>query len=462
MNSYNPQVFRQYDIRGAVGSDLTQEFVTALGRAIGTYFRLHNRTEAIVGCDNRSSSPQIRKWMIEGLTGSGCDVLDIGEVVTPVFYYSQFLYGNGAGVMITGSHNPPDQNGFKIYLGEGTIYGDEIQKLRSIMEDGEFTSGSGNIKFKKPTESYIGMLCDKITLGPRKTKVVVDCGNGTAGPVAPELFKRLGCDVIPLYCDSNSNFPNHHPDPVKSENLADLKQKVIETGADLGIAFDGDADRIGVVDEKGKIIWGDYLMILFWREIMPKYPESEAIVEVKCSQALVDEIIKLGGRPMFYKTGHSLIKAKMREIGAVFTGEMSGHMFFADEYYGYDDALYAAARLLRILSNTDRNLSEMLADVSEYYATEEIRIDCPDSEKFDVVRKITEKFKKTHEVIDIDGARVIFPGGWGLVRCSNTQPVIVTRCEARSQEELAEICSIIGQALTPLVSGSKIEWGIQW
>jgi phosphomannomutase/phosphomannomutase/phosphoglucomutase len=288
-------------------------------------------------------------------------------------------------------------------------------------------------------EAYMQMITEKIKLGPNKPKVVVDCGNGTASSFAPELFKRLGCETIPLFCESDPTFPNHHPDPVKPENLQDLISLVKQTQADIGIGIDGDGDRLGVVDKDGNMIWGDQLMVLFWRDILPRYPDLPCIVEVKCSQSLIDEIKHLGGTPLIFKTGHSLIKAKMKETGAIFTGEMSGHMFFADDYYGYDDALYAAARLLLLLSNNSQTIGKMLSNTSKYYSTPEIRLPGNDETKFELVEKVLTHFKKNHEVIDIDGARIIFPHGWGLVRASNTGPEIICRCEADSPEALQEI-----------------------
>lgn len=286
----------------------------------------------------------------------------------------------------------------------------------------------------------------------------MDCGNGTAALFAEKILADWGCEVIPLYCQSDGSFPNHQPDPVKTANLAELKKAVLEEKADLGLAFDGDADRIGVVDDAGKVIWGDVLMCLYWREIMPKYPGAKAIVEVKCSQALVDEVERLGGKPFFYKTGHSLIKAKMKEIGAVFTGEMSGHIFFADEYYGFDDAFYAAGRLLRLLSHSDGPLSKMLSAIPKYYSTAETRVTCPDWDKFKVVKGLAERFQRDYPVIDVDGARVLFGDGWGLVRASNTQPVLVARCEAKTEEGLQRICSMMKEALREFPEVEDFEW----
>lgn len=444
----NENMFRMYDIRGVWGEDLTAETAEIIGKAFGTYVRQKGIKDVLVGRDNRLSSRPIRDALIKGLTSTGCDVLDVGVLTTPAFYYSNVLYNYQAGMMITASHNPPQFNGFKVMVGPSTIYGDELKKLYYIAEKGEFEKGTGDVKYAYPINSYINMIKEKVKLGDRKLKVVVDCGNGTGSYFYPDVIYNLGCEVYPLYCESDPTFPNHFPDPVKEENLKDLIEEVKRVKADLGIAFDGDGDRIGVVDDKGNIIWGDMLMILYWREIMKKHPGADAIVEVKCSQALVEEIERLGGKPIFFKTGHSLIKAKMKELGAVFTGEMSGHMFFADEYYGFDDAAYAAARLLRILSNTDKSLSELLADVPKYPATPEIRLECDDEKKFDVVKGVTEYFKeKGYDIIDVDGARVLFDEGWGLVRASNTGPELIVRCEAKTKEKLEEIKKELSEAL---------------
>lgn len=445
----SPYVFREYDIRGIAGKELDEEFARGLGRAFGTYAQRGGKKCTIVGCDNRTSSPTLKKAVIEGLLSSGCDAVDIGTVTTPIFYFARIHYDINPGIMVTASHNPPEFNGFKVAYGPATLYGDDIQQLRVMMENDDFVSGNGSLSCKEPSEDYINMICEKIKLA-KKLRVGIDCGNGTASLFAEELFKRLGVDVYPLYCESDPLFPHHFPDPVKPENLADLRNLVLKEKLDVGIGFDGDGDRIGVIDDKGNIIYGDMLMILFWREIMPKYPGATAIVEVKCSQALVDEIKKLGGKPIFYKTGHSLIKAKMREIGAIFTGEMSGHMFFADEYYGFDDAFYAAARLLRILSNTDKKLSQLLADVPKYYSTPEIRVPCPDEEKFNKVEVAKNFFKDKYPIIDVDGARVVFPDGWGLVRSSNTGPELIVRCEATTPEGLERIKDEMQKALAPL------------
>jgi len=454
----NPQIFRQYDVRGVAGRDLTDDTVESLGRAFGTCVRRSGTDKVLVGRDNRLSSERLRNAFISGLLFTGCDVVDIGLVITPMLYYARVHYAIDGAAMITGSHNPPDENGFKLALGSGTIYGEEIQKLKSLIEQKDFISGSGSLETRDGVQPYLAMLKEKIRLGPRKLKVAVDCGNGTAALFAERVLLDWGCDVIPLYCSSDGSFPNHQPDPVKTVNLAELRKTVTEQGADLGIAYDGDADRIGVVDESGGIIWGDMLMCLYWREIMAEHPGAQAIIEVKCSQALVDEVIRLGGKPFFYKTGHSLIKAKMKEVGSVFTGEMSGHMFFADEYYGYDDAFYAAGRLLRILSRSNERLSQMLADIPKYYSTAETRVPCPDQDKFTVVQGLVERFRSEYEVIDVDGVRVLFGDGWGLVRASNTQPVLVARCEAKSKEGLRRICEVMQEALEKFPQVERFEW----
>lgn len=446
MKTINPNIFRQYDIRGIVGEEIDEDFAKLLGKAFGTFSKKKGENQVIVGCDNRLSSPSLKKSLISGLLSTGCDILDIGTVTTPMFYYSRILYNINPGIIVTASHNPAEYNGFKIGFGPGTIYGKQILKLKEIMTENNFESGQGNIYNADPADSYIDMICSKISL-PKKLRVGIDCGNGTASLFAEELFSRLGVEVYPIYCNSDPTFPNHFPDPVQPENLEDLKKLVLKNNLDLGVGFDGDGDRIGVIDDKGKVIYGDMLMILFWREILPKFPDTPVIIEVKCSEALVDEVKKLGGKPEFYKTGHSLIKAKMRETGAIFTGEMSGHMFFADEYYGYDDAFYAAARLLRILANTDKKMSELLDDVPHYYSTPEIRISCPDDEKYAKVESVRNYFNGVYPIIKVDGARILFPDGWGLVRCSNTSPKLIIRCESKTEKGLEKIKQEIKNAL---------------
>jgi phosphomannomutase/phosphoglucomutase len=464
MIQVNPEIFREYDIRGNAELDLGPEFSYLFGVAAADYFKALGETHVCIGADNRTSSKRIRAGLIAGLTNSGCKVVDIGTVTTPLFYYSRLLYGINAGLMITASHNPAEFNGFKVALGPGTIYGTEILKLRDLCVAKSRAANltpqpaiMERVEERRPATAYLEMLAEKIKLA-RPLKVVVDCGNGTAGLWAEACLKRWGCEVIPLFCESDGTFPNHHPDPVASANLQSLKQTVLATQADLGIGFDGDGDRLGVVADTGRIIWGDQLMILYWREILPKYPGTKCIVEVKCSQGLVSEIERLGGQPLFYKTGHSLIKAKMREIGAVFTGEMSGHMFFADEYYGFDDAFYAAGRLLRLLAAFGQKLSALLGDLPQYYSTAETRAPCPDADKFRVAERFREQMRQNYEVIDIDGARVLYPDGWGLIRASNTQPVIVARCEASTQAGLERITREFKTRLQSFPEVGTFEW----
>ncbi|MGE5486048.1 MAG: phosphomannomutase/phosphoglucomutase [Ignavibacteriales bacterium] len=458
MPNVNPQVFREYDIRGLVGKDLNAGTVDVIGRAYGTYLRSRGMTDVILGRDNRMSSGEYRDAMARALLGTGCNVIDIGLVVTPIFYFTRAKHGVEGGVMITGSHNPPEFNGFKLGIGAATMYGDQIQEIRRIAESGRFEKGIGSLRRLDPVPAYVETVAGSIRLGPRRVTVAVDCGNGAGGLFGPQILERIGCRVIPLFCEPDGNFPNHFPDPVKPENLEHLVRTVKESGADVGVAYDGDADRLGAVDEQGRPMWGDVLMALFWREILPKYPGADALVEVKCSQALVDEIKRLGGKPVFSRTGHSLIKAKMREMGAVFTGEMSGHMFFADEYYGYDDAIYASARLARLISNSNGPVSGMVSGLPAYHSTPETRVDCPDDVKFAIVEDLRRHFRSKYEVIDVDGARVLFPGGWGLVRASNTQPALVLRAEALDPATLEAIKTEIRGKLGEYPAIGEFAW----
>ncbi|MGI5879188.1 MAG: phosphomannomutase/phosphoglucomutase [Syntrophomonadaceae bacterium] len=434
-------IFRQYDIRGIVGPEIDNAMMYKIARAFAVLAKKQGQTDILLGRDNRHSSPELAKIVSQALIESGCNVIDLGVVITPMFYYASRHLNIYAGIMVTASHNPPEYNGCKLLLGESTIYGDDIQEIRRLVEAGGFESSStiGKMSTRDILPDYAAMIREKIQLGSRPLKVVVDCANGTASLFAPTILSDLGCEVIELYCDSNPDYPNHHPDPVNPDNMDDLIKIVRENQADLGIGFDGDGDRLGVVDDQGNLIWGDKLMILFWRELLPRYPGTDAIVEVKCSQGLIDEIERLGGNVVMYRTGHSLIKARMKEINAIFTGEMSGHMFFADEYYGYDDAVYAAARLLALLSKSEQKLSEMLADIPVYYSTPEIRVTNSDQEKFEIVNKVLKHFQKKYDVITVDGARVLFPDGWGLVRASNTGPELIVRCEGRTPEALKSI-----------------------
>ena len=403
----NPEIFRQYDIRGIVGKDLTPETVTLIGKAIGTYIRRQGGKTLTMGWDIRNSSIQFREILGSAFASTGCDVIDIGLVPTPVSYFSLHHLKPDGGVMITGSHNPSEFNGFKISHGTHSLYGDRIQELKQLIDNNDFEKGHGKIEEANINEAYLNKICEIIKFD-RPVKVVVDGGNGCFGILGPELLRRLGLKPIELYCEPDGNFPNHHPDPTVPEYLQDLMAKVKSENAELGIGFDGDADRIGVIDERGEIIWGDQLLVLFARDILKKNPGSTIIGEVKCSQSLYDDIEKHGGTAVMSAAGHSLIKKKMNETNALLAGEMSGHVCFSDEYYGFDDALYAACRILQIVASSKQTISEMLADLPKTSTTPEIRVDCPDNLKFKIVEELTDHFRKDYEVVDIDGVRVNF------------------------------------------------------
>ena len=428
--------------------------VASLGLAVGTYLAGKGAKKLMVGRDCRLHSPAIAETMIRIFAECGFEVLDVGVVPTPVFYFSLFNFDADGGVMVTASHNPSEYNGLKVACGKSTIFGEEIQALRKIIEAGAFIKASktGLIKSVDAVTPYIENISKNIKPGKRKLKVVVDAGNGTGGVVALPLMKKLGFEAIPLFCEMDGNFPNHHPDPTVPENLETLISKVMELGADLGISYDGDSDRLGVVDEKGGISWGDQLMIIFSRAILVEKPGSIFIAEVKCSKTLYDDIEKHGGKAIMWRTGHSLIKAKMKEVHAELAGEMSGHIFFYDRYLGFDDAIYSSLRLLEILSKTDVRMSGLLADVPKMVSTPEIRMDCSEENKFKIVKKLTEYFKSSgYTVVDIDGVRVEFKDGWGLVRASNTQPLLVLRFEADTGKRLEEIRKLIEGKLKELM-----------
>ena len=432
-----PTIFREYDIRGVADAELLSPDVVDLGRGLGTQIQRKSGKSVTLGRDCRLSSPRLRDALIEGLIDSGCKVTDIGVVPTPLLYFSAVhLQADGA-VMITGSHNPSEFNGFKTVCGSGTLHGSTIQEVRQIIEGRNFLRGRGSHADMDVIPAYLDEVAPQFRYS-RRVKVVLDAGNGTAGPVAHRLFERLNCEVTELFFDMDGRFPNHHPDPTVPANLKHLQDAVKSRHADLGIAFDGDSDRIGAVDENGEVIYGDMLLLIFGREILTRKPGATFIGEVKCSQLLYDELNRLGGNAIMYKTGHSLIKAKMKQEHAELAGEMSGHMFFADRYFGYDDALYAACRLIEIVAASGKPLSTQMAGLPKLVSTPEIRVDCPDEVKFQVVERVSEHLKKAHKVIDVDGVRVRFEHGWGLVRASNTQPVLVMRFEAESEEWLEQ------------------------
>lgn len=447
----NQNIFREYDIRGIVGEDLTEESVYILAKALGAFFQNNGAKRIAIGFDARESSPIFAEILVRGFNETGGDAVLIGKVPTPVLYFTVFTKDVDGGVMITGSHNPPEYNGFKICLGKQTLFGSQIQEVKQIALSGGFSTGDGKTEKIEILDDYKREILSRVDFGKRKLKVVVDGGNGMGCVTASPIYRELGIDLIELFCEPDSNFPNHHPDPTVVENLHDVIEAVVKYNADLGIAFDGDGDRIGVIDEKGGIIWGDELMVLLSRSVLKEKPNSTIIAEVKCSQKLFDDIEKRGGTPLMWKAGHSLIKAKMKETGAVLAGEMSGHIFFADRFYGFDDACYAGARVLEILSKTDKTLSELLADLPKTFSTAELRVPCAEENKFSIVRQIAEEFAKTNEVITTDGARILFENGWGLVRASNTQAILVLRFEADTEENLRKIQETVEAKVDELV-----------
>lgn len=434
----NPTVFREYDIRGIAGEDFDEEFALALGKAVGSRLRARHpdRTPCIaVGRDCRLTSDAYAQALERGLNETGVDVIDIGMCPTPLLYFALFQLPVDGGLEVTASHNASEYNGFKICIGKEAIYGEAIASLRGEIERGAFATGSGTLRREDLVPRYEDYCTKQIGVLPRRLHVVVDAGNGAGGHIGPRIMRALGCEVTELYCDPDGRFPNHHPDPTVPENLADVIRTVLEKKADVGVAYDGDADRIGVVAPDGRILWGDELLVIFAREILARRPGSVVISEVKCSQRLFDDVAKHGGKPIMWKAGHSLIKAKMKETGAVVGGEMSGHMFFSDRFFGYDDAIYASCRLLEILARSQKSLAELLEGLPPAFNTPEIRVDCPDDIKFDVVVRVRERLARDFPVNDVDGVRVSFDDGWGLVRASNTQPALVLRFEASSAEQ---------------------------
>ena len=436
-------IFREYDIRGITGKDLTPDVARAVARGYAAFLADAGvKGEIAVGRDNRPSGTELHRELVAGLLESGLDVVDIGIVPTPLAYWAQANLNVAGGIQITGSHNPPEFNGFKLGIGKRSIYGKDIQRIYEIAAAGKFPSGKGKVREEAVIDRYVEDVGQRIGRISRDINCVVDCGNGAGALVAKKLFDRIGLAPEILFGESDGTFPNHHPDPTVPANLKDLLEAVARNKAELGIAFDGDADRIGVVDEDGSIIWGDQLLIIYARDVLARTGKGQSIIfDVKCSQALPEEIEKAGGKPLMWKTGHSLIEEKMHETHAPIAGEMSGHMFFAEGWYGFDDAMYGAARLLRIVADTGKSVKEMMSDVPRFVSTPEIRVDCPDDVKFGLVAKATRHFSASHEVIDVDGVRVLFGDGWGLIRASNTQPVLVMRFEARTREHLDAIRS---------------------
>ena len=437
----NPYIFREYDIRGEVEEDFPPEVVVSLGKAFGTLVKRSGGREIAISGDIRLTTPDLINFFKEGVLSTGVDVINIGIVPTPVNYFSLFELDVAASVQLTGSHNPPEFNGFKLSLHKKPVYGDQIQLIKNFILNLDYDNGEGSETRYKLLPKYAEMIQSKISIN-KKMKVVMDCGNAAAAINAPSIFKDLGVELKELFCEPDGTFPNHHPDPTVEENLKDLISEIKNGDYDLGIAFDGDADRLGVVDETGDIIWADQLLAILLSDVIEE--GDEVIFDVKCSQALEDVITELGGRPVMWKTGHSLIKNKMAENNCKIGGEMSGHIFFADDYFGYDDAIYVAGRLIQMLSNTEKTLSELKSVIPKYISTPEIRLEAEsDEKKFEIARMAEDYFSKNYDCITVDGVRVKFKEGWGLVRASNTQPVIVCRFEGNTLDNMNKIQSII-------------------
>ncbi|MFQ5638014.1 MAG: phosphomannomutase/phosphoglucomutase [bacterium] len=457
-----PTIFREYDIRGIADEDLVSENVILLGKGIGTFLTRTGAETLVIGRDVRLSSRRIRDALIEGLISTGVNVIDVGVTLTPIQYFGIIHFDADGGVMITGSHNPIEYNGLKIsQKGVAPVYGEQIQGIKRIVEESDYETGRGEVLPMEIFPDYIAMIKSKLKFN-KKLKVAVDAGNGTAGLLMPELWQEMGCEVADIYCEPDGRFPNHLPDPTVAKYVVDLQKKVLEVGADIGIGYDGDSDRIGVIDDTGRILFADRLIAILSREVLDRHPGGEIVFDVKCSQALSEEIEKYGGKPLMWKTGHSLLKAKMKESGSPLAGEMSGHIFYADDFFGFDDAIYVSGRLLQILSNTDKKMSELADEIPHFESTPEIRIETTDEDKFKVVSELAAHFQKEYETIDIDGARVLFGDGWGLVRASNTQPVLVLRFEAKTKERLLEIIEIFKAKLSnyPSVTFSDADFEV--
>ncbi len=439
----NKEIFRKYDIRGIVDKDLDSTKAELIGKAYGSYIKREGGKNIVVGRDCRITGPAYKDALIRGILSTGCNVVDVDLVPTPLLYFAIIKLEKDAGITVTASHNPPEYSGFKMRFGNKPVFGDAIEEIYNIIERSDFETGQGEKSSTSIIDTYVNDVLSKISLNS-EFKVVIDAGNGTAGLVAPQLLEKLGCKVTGLFLEPDGNFPNHLPDPTVPEFIADLIAKVKESGADVGIGYDGDSDRLGAVDEFGNIVWADQLMVLFARQILDRNPENRNIVfDVKCSQALVEEIEKHNGIPVIWKTGYPMIQDKMAETGALLGGEMSGHIYLSDNFYGFDDGIYASCRLLEIMSEKEMTLSELVCDIPKYVSTPEIRVECPEEEKFELVEKLKADFKKDFDSLDIDGIRVLFDGGWALMRASNTQPVIVFRFEAKTDSQLEDIKELV-------------------
>jgi phosphomannomutase/phosphoglucomutase len=444
----NPHIFRAYDVRGRIGSDINPEVFRLIGRAYATLIRRGGGRTVAIGQDNRLSSGALKAGFTEGVQAAGADVVDIGVVTTPILYFATAHWGLDGGANITGSHNPVDYNGVKmVHRGAAPLTEDEIQRLRALAESGDLETGQGARTPRSPREDYFATIQRLVTLS-RPLRVVADAGNGVAGLYGPEILRRLGCEVVELHCESDGSFPHHLPDPEDPENVVDLQAKVVEVGADAGLAWDGDADRVGVIDERGHRHEADLILVLLARDLLARHPGARIVFDVKSSQSLVDDIRQHGGVPVMWKTGHSHLKRKMREDNILLGGEVSGHMFFAENYYGVDDGILAACKIMEIAARSREPLSRLFASVPHLQATPELKALCPDAEKFRVIEELSRELKRDYETIDIDGARVLFPGGgWGLVRASNTNPYLTLRFEAHTDREIDEMKRVIYGAL---------------
>ena len=455
----DPSIFRAYDVRGVVGKTLNKDVARALGQSIGTLMGEKGLREIVVGRDGRLSGPELAGALAEGLREAGVDVIDVGAVPTPVVYYAAYRFNTGCGVAVTGSHNPPDYNGFKIVVGGETLSEGAIQDLYQRIASGALAGGGGGgLRQVDVAPDYIEKIVADV-LAERRLKVVVDCGNGIPGAIAPQVLEGVGCEVIPLYCDVDGTFPNHHPDPSDPANLEDLIHAVRQTGADLGMAFDGDGDRLGVVTRGGEIIYPDRLLMLFARDVLSRQPGATIIYDVKCTSHLKGQILDAGGSPLMWRTGHSLIKAKMRETGAELAGEMSGHFFFKERWYGFDDGVYAAARLLEILAGDlqGRSPEEIFATLPKSVSTPELKVELAEGEHYRFMDKLRQQANfEDATLITIDGVRADWPDGWGLVRASNTTPVLVLRFEADNPTALKRIQQIFRQQLLAVDRGLKL------
>jgi len=440
------EIFREYDIRGVVNRDFDLRDVEMIGQGLGSYLRRQDAETAVIGRDCRLSSPAVKDALVSGLVKTGLKIFDVGICPTPVLYFALRNLKADGGAMITASHNPPQYNGFKVCLGVDAIFGEEIQRLRRLIEDGDFVSGRGSVESYDALTPYSDYITGLIKLD-RPVRLAVDAGNGTGGVVAVPILERLGCVIEPLFIEMDGNFPNHEPDPTVLENMNTMARMVVDRGLELGIAFDGDADRLGVVDENGRIIYGDMLLAIFSREILKDNPGAKIIGEVKCSHLLYEDIASHGGQPIMWRTGHSLMKRKLRDENALLAGEMSGHFFFNHRFLGFDDGVYAACRLLEIVSAKQEPVSTFVADLPPTYNTPEIRVDCPEDKKFQLVELVKKDLAQKYRVIDIDGVRVEFQDGWGLLRASNTSPALVLRFEAQSEKRLREIQALVEESL---------------